>query len=384
MMLAWTFHNMIMPFILIYAGESLHLPLTTLAGLFTIYAIAGMTTTFIGGGIADRFGRKWVIVVAFLLSAGSWLLLLRSNSMPFFVGFMILNGATTPLYRLAADAMMADLVPAPNRIDAYSIMRMGNNLGVALGPAIGGFIAAVSYSNSFIISGTGMFVCTVLVVFLFAETVPRGMDTLEQTKRPAGGYLHILKDFDFMTIVGSFTLNRISSSTLWLMLGAYLKGNFGMSERLYGFIPTTNALMVIFFQVLITRWVKRHSPGWMMALGASLYGVALLGVAVGQGFWAFWLCMVVATIGEMILVPTSTTSVAALAPEDMRGRYMSVYTLTNGVGQGVGPLLGGFLSDTFFPAATWIGGGFIGMVGAVAFMFRQLSKRGSAREKTAG
>jgi MFS family permease len=296
-----------------------------------------------------------------------------------FIAFMALNGATTPLYRLAADAMMADLVPAQNRIDAYSVLRMGNNLGVAIGPAIGGFVASVSYNISFIISGTGMLVCTLLALLFFTETVPQRVDQEKIATRPVGGYLQILKDRDFLSIIGAFSLNRVSSSTLWLMLGAYAKVNFGISEYLYGFIPTTNALMVIFFQVLTTRWVKRHSPGWMMTLGAAFYGVALIGVAFGKGFWAFWLGMVIATIGEMILVPTSTTTVAALAPEDMRGRYMSVYTLTNGFGQGVGPLLGGLLSDLFFPAATWLGGGFIGLAGAAAFMTQHLRKRRSLR-----
>jgi MFS family permease len=379
MMLAYTFYSMIMPFMLIYAGEKMNAPLTTLTGLFTIYSIAGLLTTFFGGSIADLFGRKWVIVISFLLSAGSWLLLMMANSMPFFIAFMILNGATTPLYRLAADAMMADLIPSEKRIDAYSILRMGNNLGVAIGPAIGGFIAAVSYNVSFIVSGTGMVLCTLLAALFFAETVPQHTEPEKRIVRPAGGYLQIFKDRDFLSIIGAFSLNRISSSTLWLMLGAYTKSNFGINENLYGFIPTTNALMVILFQVLTTRWVKKQSPGWMMVLGAAFYSLALIGVAFGQGFWAFWLGIVIATIGEMILVPTSTTTVAGMAPEDMRGRYMSIYTLTTGVGQGVGPLLGGFLSDMFFPAATWLGGGFIGLAGAAAFMFRQLAAKKQTR-----
>jgi len=139
------------------------------------------------------------------------------------------------------------------------------------------------------------------------------------------------------------------------MLGIYVKTNFGINEGLYGFIPTTNALMVVFFQVLTTNWVKKHDPKWMLVLGSAFYGVALLGVAFGKGFWAFWLCMVIATIGEMIVVPTSTTSAAAMAPDEMRARYMGVYTFTSGIGSGVGPLFGGILNDSFGPTATCMG-----------------------------
>jgi MFS family permease len=374
-LLAWTFHNMIMPFMLIYAGEKLNQPLTTLTVLFTIYAISGLVTTFFGGSIADFFGRKWVIVLSFLVAAGSWISLLFANSMGMFVVFMVLNGATTPLYRLATDAMMADLIPADQRMDAYSIMRMGNNLGVAIGPAVGGFIAATSYNISFIISGAGMALCTLLALFFFTETAPLVKNPTSAQPRTAKGFGQIVKDRDFLAIVGAFSLNRITSSTIWLMLGAYVKTYFGIGEDLYGFIPTTNALMVIFFQVLTTRVVKRHAPGWMMSVGAALYGVAMFSIALGHGFWMFWLGMVIATLGEMILLPTSTTMVASMAPEDMRGRYMSVYTLTNGVGQGVGPLLGGFLSDVLFPAATWWGGGLIGLAGAAAFVGQTIKRR---------
>jgi len=373
-LLAWTFHNMIMPFMLIYAGEKLNQPLTTLTVLFTIYAIAGLVTTFFGGSIADFFGRKWVIVFSFFLCAGSWLLLLWADTMPMFIVFMILNGATTPLYRLATDAMMADLVNADRRMDAYSLLRMGNNLGVAIGPAIGGFIASASYNISFVISGSGMILCAILAMAFFGETAPLVKQANLKKEKTTGGFIQILRDRDFMAIVGAFSLNRVTSSTIWLMLGAYAKTYFNIGEDLYGFIPTTNALMVIFLQVLTTRWVKRYSAGWMMTLGSAFYGLAMFCIASGHGFWAFWLGMVIATIGEMILLPTSTTMVAALAPEQMRGRYMSVYTLTNGVGQGVGPLLGGFLSDMFFPAATWLGGGFVGLAGAAAFMAQAIHK----------
>jgi MFS family permease len=71
--------------------------------------------------------------------------------------------------------------------------------------------------------------------------------------------------------------------------------------------------------------------------------------------------MVIISIGELIIVPTSSTYVANLAPADMRGRYMSIYGLTWSLSIGIGPLLGGFLSDRFGPPATWYGGLLIGL-----------------------
>ncbi len=369
LMLAWTFHSMLWPFLMIYVSQRLHTSLTAVAGMLTVNAIAGLATTFLGGAIADKLGRKWVMAFSLLLCAVSWYLFQLATTPAFFIGLMALNGATTPLYRLAADAMMADLLPPDQRIEAYSILRMGNNLGVALGPTLGGFLAAVSYPLAFSVAGIGMLACGILTIVLSKETMPERAPQAEPAQKvKMGGYGRIFWDRSFMFLIVSYLCSRLASATIWMMLGVYVKNNYGMSERLYGFIPMTNAVMVILFQVLLTRQVKRHNANWMMALGSAFYGVAVLGVAFASGFWGFWLCMVLATIGEMVLVPTSTTVASKLAPEDMRGRYMGIYTVTAALGSGFGPLLGGYLNDTYSPVSTWYGGGAAGFLGAFAFM----------------
>ena len=368
MTLAYMFHSMLWPFLIIYASQKLALPLTTITGLLTLNSVVGLATTFLGGAIADRFGRKWVMAISLFLCGISWFLFQFADHFSLFALLMAFNGATTPIYRLAADAMMADIVPAEKRIDAYSILRLGNNLGVALGPAIGGFLSAVSYNISFTTAGLGIFACGVIVTLFSIETIPARKGKIF-VPGEAGGYARIVKDSRFMGLVGSYSLNRICSSTLWMLLAVYAKQNFGISERLYGFIPTTNAVMVILFQMFITSRLKKQPRERSMIIGALFYAVAVFAVAFGHSFWMFWTCMVVATIGEMILVPTSTTYASLLAPEDMRGRYMSVYTLTGGLGTGIGPLIGGVMNDNFGPQTIWYGGGLIGGLSALAFYF---------------
>ena len=143
--------SMIWPFLMIYVSERLHLPLTAVASLMTLNAAMGLVSSFVAGPLIDRFGRKWVMVVSL---AGKWpgdyLLMSQAATLPEFALLMALAGAFNPLYRVGADAMMADLIPSEQRADAYSLLRMSNNLGVALGPAIGGFIATLRIQSLFI------------------------------------------------------------------------------------------------------------------------------------------------------------------------------------------------------------------------------------------
>ena len=85
--------------------------------------------------------------------------------------------------------------------------------------------------------------------------------------------------------------------------------------------------------------------------------------------------MILLTVGELIMAPTSTTLTAALAPPSMRGRYMGVLTLTWGISFGIGPVLGGILSDQFAPAAIWYGGLVMGLAAALGFLVLSRSAR---------
>jgi len=172
-----------------------------------------------------------------------------------------------------------------------------------------------------------------------------------------------------------FTLTSMLASLIWVLLPVYTNTQFGIPENRYGFIPTTNALMVVTLQYMVTQITKRFKPLPVMTVGTAFYAIATGMIALFSGFWGFWFCMVVMTIGELILIPTSNTYTANLAPADMRGRYMSIYGLTHSVASGIAPLLGGFLSDTIAPRATWVGGGILGVISIVAFLWLAIRSR---------
>lgn len=374
MMLAWLFYSIIWSYLLLYFSQRLGKPISGVAWLMTLNAIVGVASSFLGGSIADRFGRKGVMVFALLFSAMGWFFFRSAGNLPVVALLIVVTGATTPLYRLATDAMVADLVPVDKRLDAYSMMRMWNNLGVAIGPAIGGFLISISYFVTFSVVGIGFAVIGVLGWLLMRETGTQQKMVIKDDLKQGRGYRTILQDSIFVKILGAYTLNRVCTSILWVTLAAYTKQNFGLSESTYGFIPATNAIMVITLQLLITRQVNRHRPSSAMVVGTLIYAISIFSVAFGEGFWWFWLCMVGATVGEMILVPTTTTFTSKLAPPDLRARYMSLYTFTWTIGTGLGPLLAGFAGDLFTPRAMWYTAGLAGFASFLIFLSIHRSK----------
>jgi MFS family permease len=362
--------SMIWPFLLIYASGKLNLPLSTVATLISINAGTGLFSSFIAGTLADKVGRKMVMNLSLTVNGLAYFFLSKANTYEEFVVLMVLVGLSNPLYQVGADAMLADLIPSEKRVDAYAITRIANNAAFALGPAIGGFLAARSYHLAFYGALIGFLTYSLLLFLLARETLDKsaGRTAGPQERKPSSGYGRVFKDTRYMAFIFSMSIGLIAPSMLWVLLAVYAKANYGLPENLFGWIPTTNALMCVFVQYFVTLITRRHRTLPVVAIGMFIYAVGAGSVALMTGFWGFWLSMVILTFGELTLVPTASKYVADIAPADMRGRYMSIYWLGWGLSRTLAPLIGGYLNDHVSPQSIWYGGLALGLASTLALV----------------
>jgi MFS family permease len=372
--------SMIWPFMTIYVAERLDLPLTDVAWIITLNGFIALFASFIAGPITDRFGRKWIMVFSLIGNGITYFLLSQAGTLPSITILMSLRGLFQPLYRVANNTMVSDLIPPEQRADAFAIVRMGNNAGVAIGPAIGGFVVVNSYSTSFVAAAVALITYGLLIAFRAKETIPEFQEPAVSEPSGFKGYGRIIRDREFMSFLFAFTLFRICSALLWILLAVYAKQNYQVLESQYGLIQMTNALMVVLFQVGVTSITKRYLPLPVLALGTLVYAVGVGSIALGQGFWGFWLSLVIVTTGELMIMPTSSTFVADLAPIEMRGRYMGAFAFAPGVGRSIAPIIGGLLNDRIGPKAIWLGGGLIGLTSAVSYGL--MSRKFKSKQQT--
>ena len=383
--------SMIWPFMLIYASSKLGLPLSTVATLISINAGTGLIASFLAGWVADRFGRKVVMNISLTFNGLAYFFLMGAETYQQFALLMVMIGLSNPLYQVGADAMLADMIPADKRTDAYAINRIANNAAFALGPAMGGFLAARSYNLTFYGAAAGFLIYSVLLFFLARETLNRSVDETASglssaSKYQAGpktfkeiepaaqsGFREALKDRPYMAFMLATSLGLIAPTMLWILMPVYTKTNFGISEAIYGWIPTTNAIMCVFLQYPVTRITRRYRALPVVASGMLIYAAGAGSVALMSSFWGFWLSMVILTFGELTIVPTASKYVADRAPAHLRGRYMSIYWFGWGLARASAPLIGGFLNDAIAPRSIWIGGFLIGILSVFGLTF--LSRR---------
>ncbi len=375
---------MIWPYQTVYASEKLHLPLAEITTLLSISAFSTMTSSFLFSPLIDRMGRKWMMVGGLLLHAFSLILLSRAGTYWDFFFLMGLNGLAGPIYRIGADAMMSDLVPPEQRIDGYALLRLSNNMGIAVGPMIASLLITQSFTPVFYGGAAGLSIYALMMACFGRETLPAHFKLSLLTQRSEhpderfGGFLRLAKDNVFMSFLVSFTLVQFCAVMIWQLMPIFAMQYFHIPKNQYGFLPTTNALMVVFLQVIVTAISRQFAPLPMIALGSLLYAVAVGGVAFSRIFPHFWLVMVVMTSGELLLMPTASTFIANLAPADMRGRYMGLFNLSWSLAGIVAPLLGGISSDRFGIQVPWIAAMLIGSVAALSFLIWHFRNRSGA------
>jgi MFS family permease len=282
--------SMVWPFMLIYAGGKLGLPLSQVASLISINAGVGLFASFLAGSLADRIGRKVVMVASLAMIGVAYIFMVQAETYTHFAVLMAFIGLSNPLYQVGADAMLADMIPSEQRTDAYSINRIANNAAFGIGPAVGGFLASTSYSLAFYGAAIGFLAYSVIWILFAQETLkvpPETRASLRISFKPRldpNGYLRVFKDKAYMAFVALFAIGMIAPSILWILMPVYAKSNFNIPESLYGWIPTTNAAMCVFVQYAVTNITRKYKTLPVIAAGMLIYALGAGSVALAAGF----------------------------------------------------------------------------------------------------
>jgi MFS family permease len=117
--------------------------------LFAIFSIAGFFGNLIGGALADRLGRKSIILFGLVVSALSSLAMGLVNSLSAFYVLAAVVGVLSDVAGPAHGAMVADMLPEEKRPRA-SVCCVGANLAWVIGPSLGGLLAPIPYMWIFV------------------------------------------------------------------------------------------------------------------------------------------------------------------------------------------------------------------------------------------
>jgi MFS family permease len=361
------------PFLTLYITRKFNVGMTEVGVIFGLFSIANVAGSAFGGALADRLGRKGMLIFGLIASALTSLLMGLVNSIELFFGAALVVGLFANAGGPAQQAMVADLLPEEKRAQGFGILRVVANLAVAIGPAIGGLLAARSYLILFVCDAVASLITAGIAALALRETMPAPREgEPEQTMAQTfGGYWTVLRDATFVLFLGACILMTIVYMQMNTTLAVYLRDTHSVSEQGFGYILSLNAAMVVLFQFWIARRISKYRPLIVMAVGTLLYAIGFGMYGLVSTYFLFLVAMVVITVGEMLNAPTGQALVAQFAPADMRGRYMAVFGFSWFIPVTVGPLLAGLIMDNGDPRWVWYGAGLVGLVAAGAFALLQ-------------
>jgi len=365
------------PFFALYVTQRFGVGMTEAGVLFTLFSVSGFAGNMLGGALADRFGRKGMVLFGLVFSALSNVTMGFVGSLVTFYFLAIFVGLLSDVAGPAHGAMVADLLPEHQRAEGYGILRVVANVAWIIGPTIGGLLASRSYLSLFLLDALASLITAAIVFRFLPETRPEARQVTQRETLAAtfGGYFRVVRDGAFVSFVLMAALMNLVYLQMYSTLSVYLRDVHGVPPQGYGFLTSANAILVVLTQFWITRRIRRYPPMVMMAVGTLLYMVGFLSYGFVSVYLAFLAAMLVITVGEMIVVPISSALVARFAPADMRGRYIAIAGLSWSIPSAIGPLAAGVILDNFNPNLVWYAAGMLAAVAAAGFLMLNSTAR---------
>jgi MFS family permease len=333
--------------------------------IVSLYGAGNVMAAAVGGLVADRLGRRNAIAISMFSSAATLLALSQADEIVLIGGLTILAGLTGEMYRPASAALLADLVPAGQRLPAFALNRLAINLGFAAGPATAGLLADRSFTYLFV----GDALTSLVFGILALAALPEGVRTRRGEERRGEGIRTIARDRAFVfflvsSILGAFVYFQ-SNATFPL----HVKES-GLSNADYGLLISLNGLAIVLLELPFTSITQRYPAIPTLAVGSILVGLGFALNAWAESLAALAFTVLIWTIGEIVYAPVASAYVADIAPAHLRGRYQGAWGLMWGLAFMLGPGLGA----AFF---AWNGDAFWLFCGVLGFLSAGLLLAGS-------
>ena len=330
------------------------------AGLIvTLMAVSQVPSLMIGGKVADSIGRKKVIII-FQTLGGFFYLVCGFMKPSIFVIIIIVIAANC--YSMAApayDAMIADITTPQNRKSSYSLLYMGMNIGVSVGPIMAGYLFKDYLSLLFIGDAITSFL-SIIIIYIFIKETTSSKNVVidkgrELEKYEEGSVISVLLKrpiilyFSIIMLVYSFSYSQWSF-TLPLQMAALFKGS---GAKFYGFVASINGFVVIIFTPIITTLLHKVKALKVIAIGGIFYAVSFGMFGVISKLPMFFISIFIMTIGEILISTNHGTFIANNTPSSHRGRINAILPIITGAGYAFGPAVMGNVSNSFGYTVTW-------------------------------
>ncbi len=350
-------------FVLIYNVSFL------ITGIFLGIATLIMSIVqYYSGRSTDKIGRRLFLIiipfpVAFVYFLMFYFIFLKINFI-FVVlvwyASIIINAIQYP----AIQASVADLTSEYERLSAYTMIRIMTNVGAAVGPLVGAFLAQFSFSYVFLFASIASVIEGIILLKYFKETYfPGKEEKISFSMR----ILKYDKFFFFFIIIGIVLGFALRQNGPALTLYAFDLKNLPVID--IGYIYSLNGILVIALQMPFLKLMSKfNTPVFWRGISSFVYSLGFFILAFSTNLLSILFVMGVFTVGEDFMAPTTQTIITMISPSNLRGTYIGTYNLFTSIGRFFGSIIGLYYLYILksIPLIFWI---YIALVTAISGSF---------------
>jgi ABC-type dipeptide/oligopeptide/nickel transport system ATPase component/MFS family permease len=346
---------LVVPFLAVHLTEDLALAGGVVGLVLGIRTFSQQGLFFLGGGLADRFGVRPVVLVGCTVRIAGFLVLAVASSLPAVLLGTVLVGFAAALFSPAVESALADQgrqleeAGVATRAEVFGLDAIASKLGSVTGPVLGAVLLAVPFRLTCVVAA-GVFA---VVLAAHVRWLPRDLRTQGGGEPVLAGWGQVLRNRTFLAFTACYCTYLLSYNQLYLALPVELTRATGGQSAL-GWLFVLAAVLVLLFQLRVTARARRAGARRALPAGFLLMSASFLLVAVCAplpspgGVWALAPAVgfvVLLYTGQMVAVPVAQDLVPRLAGERRLGAHFGFLASAGGLAVLVGSTAVGALLD---------------------------------------
>ena len=344
-----------LPFVVVWAHRYAGLAGVAAGLLFLGQALGEFGGGVLGGGLADRFGFRRVLLASTLGMALGYGLLSIATTPLLAIALFLAAGVFESAFHPTTAAIAASVTDYDRLTHTFSLIRIGSNAGRIVGPLLGALAALVDLPAVFAVSG-GLLAVALLVEFVaLPRTVGYDADEQNEPEIPSGTVRALRTDSTLLALVLGGGLLAIGF-TWWESDGlVVIREQTALGSTAYAALFTVSAAIVVAGQLPLTRLLRGVRAARVLLGGALVQAIGLGAlVATGSGYAVLVAAVALMALGEMAYAPTVSAVVTRRAQPHQHASYQAALSITEDIGTALGPISGLAVVKATTAAGCWI------------------------------
>lgn len=359
---------MVLPFLGIYMTNVLDFSLKEAGYVLSCFGVGSVAGSLTGGWLTDKWGHFRVQTGSLFLAVPVFISLPYLKHLETLAVGVFLLSLITEIFRPANSVSISTYAKPENITRAYSLNRMALNLGFSIGPALGGFLAAISYHLLFYGNAISSTIAGIVFYIYFNRVHKRyaiGKATTSDEKNKNLKNISPWRDTPFVLFTGLCSLYSICFFQFLNTLPLFYKEVGNLSSADIGMLLGFNGLVVFCLEMfLVGSSEKRFSVSTILVVGTILGAISFLLLAFGTNLGLFYFSMFLLSVSEILTLPFIATIAIKRAPSGKSGVYMGMNALAFSSAHILSPLLGTYVAAHFGFKTLWVATAIIGIMTA--------------------